>query len=84
MISMEVRVAIMPWHDFCENSDDEEENSNDDDDGKKVKCFEQVPRTECRNVPRNVCNPVFPMFNTNQNEHNDDDNNDIYNNDNNV
>ena len=30
-------------------------------DEKQVKCFDQVPRTECRSVPRNVCNPVFPI-----------------------
>ena len=39
------------------NGDDD--NNSDDDRSKNIPLHHQVPRTECRSVPRNVCNPVI-------------------------
>ena len=43
--------------------DDDNNNVDDDnksdDRSKNIPLHHQVPRTECRSVPRNVCNPVI-------------------------
>ena len=38
---------------------DDDNNNGDDDRSKNIPLHHQVPRTECRSVPRNVCNPVI-------------------------
>ena len=42
---------------YYNNGDDD--NNNGDDKSKNITLHHQVPRTECRSVPRNVCNPVI-------------------------
>ena len=37
----------------------DDDNNNGDDRSKNIPLHHQVPRTECRSVPRNVCNPVI-------------------------
>ena len=41
------------------NNGDDDDNNGDDDRSKNIPLHHQVPRTECRSVPRNVCNPVI-------------------------
>ena len=45
------------------NGDGDNNNGDDDNSGddrsKNIPLHHQVPRTECRSVPRNVCNPVI-------------------------
>ena len=40
-------------------NDGDNDNNNGDDRSKNITLHHQVPRTECRSVPRNVCNPVI-------------------------
>ena len=56
-----VKTVMMMMTRIIDDDNDDGDDDDDDDDEKKVKCFDQVPRTECRSVPRNVCNPVFPI-----------------------
>ena len=42
-----------------DNNNGDDGNNNGDDRSKNIPLHHQVPRTECRSVPRNVCNPVI-------------------------
>ena len=46
-------------NDDDDNNNGDDGNNNGDDRSKNIPLHHQVPRTECRSVPRNVCNPVI-------------------------